>query len=468
MKPTRSAPVVVGRRAAGGSGSGQRALRRGRPDLVVRRRVGQQEPDAGERPGGEPVVDGRRLLDRVDARHERRDVDGTLGQQIEEAGEIAALGPAHVAGRVVDALELVAVVVASRPVGAREPDLELLVVVRVPGQVELGLADVDDPGAIAGQPRGDLDGAVRVAARGKQHVVGAQPAGPLVEHALDLGDPGVVRHGAGEGPGLLGRAAPCLDGVEAHDLDAGRDEEPHGELADESEADHAGGLAEGGLGAADALHGDRSDGGERGVLGRDTGGHRDAEVDRHPVDLGVQGELVARGGDDLTDGELLRPGADLDDDPAQRVPERRVAVEPVHRLLVGRDGALLRDGVEQLAHLVRPSARLADQRHPCLADLHHLGAGRDEGEQRAHEDAAGLARRRGDVEHGELPGAVVLRDLLHQTFPFRCRRRRRCGRCGTRAPSRAAATAAWTRPAGRLAGRRPSGAARPGATRRRR
>src|SRR6185503_14309705 len=126
------------------------------PDLVVWWRVGQQEPDAGERPGGEPVVDGPRLLDRVDARHERRDVDGTLGQQIEEAGKIAALRPAHVAGRVVDALELVAVVVASRPVGTREPDLELLVVVRVPGQVELGLADVDDPGSIAGQPRGDL------------------------------------------------------------------------------------------------------------------------------------------------------------------------------------------------------------------------------------------------------------------------------------------------------------------------
>ncbi len=51
--------------------------------------------------------------------------------------------------------------------------------------------------------------------------------------------------------------------------------------------------------------------------GLDALGNRHAEVDRHPVDLGVEGELVAGGGDEVTDRELLRAGADLDDDAAQ-------------------------------------------------------------------------------------------------------------------------------------------------------
>ena len=74
------------------------------------------------------------------------------------------------------------------------------------------------------------------------------------------------------------------------------DEQPDGELADEAEPDDARRLPERDLGPADALHRDGADGRERGVLrAARPVGDRHAEVRRHPVDLGVQRVLVARG-----------------------------------------------------------------------------------------------------------------------------------------------------------------------------
>ena len=55
--------------------------------------------------------------------------------------------------------------------------------------------------------------------------------------------------------------------VEPDDAHASGDQQPDHELADETETDDAGGIAELGLGAADALHGDGPDSGEGGVLG---------------------------------------------------------------------------------------------------------------------------------------------------------------------------------------------------------
>ena len=291
-------------------------------------------------PVAQPVVDVRGLLDRVDAGDQRGDVDRTVGEQVQEAGQVAALGPANVAGRVVDALELVAVVVPARTVGPGEADVQFLVVVGVPRQVESGLADVHHPGPVPREPCGHLDRPVRVTAGGQQDVVRTQPSGPVEQHLLDLAQARLVGCGAAQRAGLLRGPAAGLDHVQAHDLDAGGDQEPDDELTDQPEPDHTGGLAERDLGAPDALHRDRPDRGERGVLGGNTVRHRDAQVRRYPVDLRVQGELVARGGDHLADRELLRAGTDLDHDAAQRVAERGVAVQPVHRLLVGGERRL--------------------------------------------------------------------------------------------------------------------------------
>src|SRR5205807_9659593 len=81
--------------------------------------------------------------------------------------------------------------------------------------------------------------------------------------------------------------------------------------------------------------------------------------------------------------------------------------------LIGFDRALLRDRIEDLAHLVRTRPRLADHRHLGLGNLHHFRACGDEREQRLHEDTAGAARRGRHVEDREFPGFVVLGYLLH-------------------------------------------------------
>ena len=77
------------------------------------------------------------------------------------------------------------------------------------------------------------------------------------------------------------------------------------------------------------------------------------------------------------------------------------------------------------------------------------------------QDAARLAGRLGHVEHQELPGAVVLRHLLHLSFPPCVARQTlnrfrllQLARCGTRAPDSAAARSAWTRRGGPSAGLR--------------
>ena len=118
-----------------------------------------------ERARAQPVIDIRCFVDRMDAGDQGSNVYRTIHQEVQEAAKIAALGPANVAGRVVDALELVTDVVATRPIGPREADVQLLVVVGVPGQVEARLSDVHHAGTVPRQPGGHLDRSVRVAAR---------------------------------------------------------------------------------------------------------------------------------------------------------------------------------------------------------------------------------------------------------------------------------------------------------------
>ena len=287
----------------------------------------------------------------------------------------------------------------------------------------------------------------------------------------------VVRRPAGDRAGLLRQTAAVGDRVDADRLHAGRDQQPDHELADQAEADDGRGLAELDLGAAHAVHGDRGHGGERGVLGQHPGGHGRAQVDRHPVVLGVQRLLVARARDELADLELLGALADLGDHAAQRVAERGVGVELVHHLLVGGGKPLLLHLVENLLHLVRPGPRHADHRHAGLGDLHHLGAGRDQREQRPDEHAAGTAGRGGHVENRQLSRLVVLGYLLHQvpqlvTKTITLLRPQRAPG-GTTAPSTAAARSAWRSPRGPPARPRsaaaaaPCGASRAGRARRR-
>jgi hypothetical protein len=221
----------------------------------------------------------------------------------------------------------------------------------------------------------------------------------------------------GHRPGCLCHAAAVGHSVDPNDADTGGNEQPYHQLSDQPEADDARRLAELHLGPAHALHGDGSDRRERGVLRHDTGGNGHAQVGRDPVQLRVEGELVAGRRHDVPDGELLGTRTDLDDDAAQGIAERGVAVQLAHGLAVGRDGTLLDGGVENLPDLVGPGPGLPEEGETRLAHLHQLGAGRDERVGRPDEHSPGFAGRRGHVEHDELTRPVVLGHLPHATSP---------------------------------------------------
>ena len=119
--------------------------------------------------------------------------------------------------------------------------------------------------------------------------------------------PVVVGRRAQQGAGLLGQPATVLVGIEADHPHPGGHEQLDDQLPDQAQADDARGVPDLDVALADALQGDGAHGGEGGQLGRDAVGHRHAEIGRHPVDLGVERELVAGARHELTDRELLGP-----------------------------------------------------------------------------------------------------------------------------------------------------------------
>ena len=125
----------------------------------------------------------------------------------------------------------------------------------------------------------------------------------------------------------LGQRAAVGVGVDADHPHAGRHQELHHELADEAEADDQRELAELRLAPADALHRDRADRAERRVPGSTPAGHAARRGSWDPVQLGVQGVLVARAGHEVADRDVRDAIADLDDLAAERVAERGVRVE---------------------------------------------------------------------------------------------------------------------------------------------
>ncbi len=200
-------------------------------------------------------------------------------------------------------------------------------------------------------------------------------------------------------------------------MDARGAQDLHQDLTHEAEADDAGRLAELRFRLAESLHRDGADGGEGGVQRRHLLRNRDAQILRHPVVFRVQRELIARAGDALADLEFLDACAHRDDDARQRVAERRIAVEAVHDLLVGRDRSLLRQRLHDLLDLVGTRARLADERQLALVDLHGFGAHGDQRVIRPYENAARLARRNRHIEKENVARLIVLRDLFHGAMP---------------------------------------------------
>ena len=145
-------------------------------------------------------------------------------------------------------------------------------------------------------------------------------------------------------------------------------------------------------------------------------------------------------------------------DPGGAVAQRAGNLEAVADFLHCGAPAERAGRVEHLAHLVRARARLLQQVHARLLDLHFLGADADDRVSEPHEDAAGRGGGRRDVL--QLQSAVlVLGDLFQVSFLrhlIRCRSGDRSGSVVRERPparSRSRRCAARRRRAARAAGR---------------
>ena len=84
-------------------------------------------------------------------------MDGTGRDETQKCLHIALLGPAHVAGWIIDAFLLVGTVVATRSVRSREAELQLFFVIRVARHVHADHANCHHHRTVACQTWRDLD-----------------------------------------------------------------------------------------------------------------------------------------------------------------------------------------------------------------------------------------------------------------------------------------------------------------------
>ncbi len=326
-----------------------------------RRVVFEEKADTAQGAGAELLIHARRIPKGEDPCNQWFGIDLLSGDRVDEVLEIASLRPPDVARRVVDAVHFIPGVVATRSVRSGEPEVEFLLVVVVPWQVELALADVHDCGPVAGQTRCQLHRLVGGAACHQEHPVRTKATGCPRQRLLGRDDSIVVWGRAEHGPGLLGESATVLVEIEAdHQRPRGHEKLDH-QLADQAQSDDTCGVSDLHVTLTHPLEGDRTDGGKGGQLGRDAVGQGHTEIRRHPIDLSVERVLVAGARHQLTGRKLLGPFADLLDDTRERIAQRRIGVKTAHCLLVSSDRSLLLDGIEHLLHLVGAGACFAHQ-----------------------------------------------------------------------------------------------------------
>src|SRR5204863_7752302 len=126
----------------------------------------------------------------------------------------------------------------------------------------------------------------------------------------------------------------------------------------------------------------------------------------------VKRTLGAGAGDAVAYPKTSVRRIDRDDHPRGAVTERRRSFQPVAHLFQGRAPAQTAGGVQDFSNLIGTGARLLEQTHAGLLDLHFLGADADDRMGRAHEHAPG---GRGWLRHllQLEPAVLVLCDLLH-------------------------------------------------------
>src|SRR5207302_10987761 len=122
---------------------------------------------------GDQVVCTVRALDRETVRDQCTDISFPIGEELYERFQVASLGPAHVADRIVAPFLLVCCVITARTVGTRNAEVKFLLVVRLSLDVHSDRSYSNDDGAVTRYGTRQID---RVAAgrfSGDQNTVNA-------------------------------------------------------------------------------------------------------------------------------------------------------------------------------------------------------------------------------------------------------------------------------------------------------
>ncbi len=413
-----AAGVPAGADEAHHARAGPRARRRWKGDrglpqrLVGRRvRVFQQDPQRARRARHQPIGLGRRL-DGEAVRDQGLHVQAPARHQVKHRLEVALLGPADQAERIVAAPGLVLGVVPARAVGARHLERQLLLVEVRPRELQPRDPDQHDAAALAAHQGGLVDRIAALGAGGDQHRVQAAPARDALGRRDRILARAEVRRLRAE-PAGQGQALGVH--VQAQDPAAVASQDLHRHQPDQAQARHRHRLAERRLDQPDPLQGDRAQHGEGGLVVADRIGHAGAQVDRRRDDLGVPavgGDAVARheAGDALA---RRHHPADI------AVAERQRLIELVAHRLQRRDQPVGRQLVQHLAHLFGLLARLVDQVRLAEVHQHALGARRHQRAARTDQQLPRPGLRTGNLGHLGRAVAKVLQDLFQDAIrPF--------------------------------------------------
>src|SRR5262249_28745251 len=120
-----------------------------------------------------------RLINREPMRVERLQVELPLGKKLKKTLHVARFGPTDVPNRIVASFLLVRRIVTARPVGTRNSEIELFLVVALAFQFHAHGAHGDDHSAIARYLRRPVDRFTARGFSGDEHGVHTEPVSLL-------------------------------------------------------------------------------------------------------------------------------------------------------------------------------------------------------------------------------------------------------------------------------------------------
>ena len=326
--------------------------------------------------------------------------------QIQHRFEIALLGPADMANRVVLPTFLIGRVVATGAIGAGNLEGQFFLVEIRARQFQPRDADQHNPAPRARHLGGLSDGFVGVCGSSDQHGIDAPPAGERLRRGKDFR---AIAGGNGLSAKRAGLCQTIRVQINAEHMTSLRAQHLYAHQSDEAQTDHRHAFAHGGRGQTDTLQADGTDDGEGGIGLRHTIGHFGNQIapDSHDLGMGtIRGHDVAR-------HQISDTGTCLDHLADIAVTQRDWLIELGLHCVHSRRQTVSLHLLDGLAHLVGLLTGLVDPVGLAKVQQHLFGTDRDQAGARADQHLPCPATGRGHIGHGDRAILEALDDLSH-------------------------------------------------------